>query len=46
MAIRAGASGVKTAVGNAGVSLEDFADMIKNCGNRYGFYSDIRYPAL
>ena len=46
MAIRVGASGVKTAVGEAGVSLENFAAMIKNCGNRYGFYSDIRYTEL
>ncbi len=46
MAVRAGASGVKTAVGDTGVSLEHFADMVKNCGNRYGFYSDIRYTEL
>ena len=46
MAIRAGASGVKTAVCETGVSLENFADMIKNCGNRYGFCSDIRYTEL
>ena len=46
MAVRAGASGVKTAVGEANVSLESFADMVKNCGNRYGFYSDIRYTEL
>ncbi len=46
MAIRAGASGVKTAVSDAGVSLESFADMVKNCGNHYGFYSDIRYTEL
>ena len=46
MAIRAGANGVKTAVGEAGVSLESFAAMVKNCGNRYGFYSDIRYTEL
>jgi 2-isopropylmalate synthase len=46
MAIRTGANGVKTAVGEAGVSLESFAAMVKNCGNRYGFYSDIRYTEL
>ena len=46
MAIRAGASGVKTAVCETGVSLEDFVGMVKNCGNRYGFYSDIRYTEL
>ena len=46
MAIAGGASGVKTAVGDAGVSLENFAAMVKNCGNRYGFSSDIRYTEL
>ena len=46
MAVRAGASGVKTAVSDAGISLESFAAMVKNCGNRYGFYSDIRYTEL
>ena len=46
MAIRAGASGVKTAVGDAGVSLESFSAMVKNCGNRYDFYSDIRFTEL
>lgn len=46
MAIEGGASGVKTAVGDAGVSLENFAAMVKNCGNRYGFSSDIRYTEL
>lgn len=46
MAVRAGAMGVKTAVCEAGISLENFADMVKNCGNRYGFYSDIRFTEL
>ena len=46
MAVRQGATGVKTAVGEAGVSLESFAAMVKNCGNRYGFYSDVRYTEL
>ena len=46
MAIEGGASGVKTAVGDTGVSLENFAAMVKNCGNRYGFSSDIRYTEL
>ena len=46
MAVCAGASGVKTAVGDAGVSLDNFAAMVKNCGNRYGFYSDVRYTEL
>lgn len=46
MAVRAGAAGVKTAVGEAGISLESFAAMVKNCGNRYGFYADVRYTEL
>lgn len=46
MAVRAGASGVKTAVDDAGISLENFLTMVKNCGNRYGFDSNIRYTEL
>ena len=46
MAVRAGATGVKTAVGDMGVSLESFVAMVKNCGNHYGFASDIRYTEL
>ncbi|MBO7274696.1 MAG: hypothetical protein J6V22_07555 [Clostridia bacterium] len=46
MAVRAGAAGVKTAVGEQTVSLEKFANMVKNCGNRYGFSSNIRYTEL
>jgi 2-isopropylmalate synthase len=46
LAVEAGAAGVKTAVGDQTVSLESFADMIKNCGNHYGFSSDIRYTEL
>ena len=46
MAVRAGATGVKTAVGDQMVSLEDFSQMVKNCGNRYSFASGIRYTEL
>lgn len=46
MAVRAGASGVKTAVSDTGISLENFSAMVKNCGNRYEFYSGIRYTEL
>ena len=46
MAVRAGASGVKAAMGDAGISIEGFSTMVKNCGTRYGFYSDIRYTEL
>lgn len=45
-AVREGASGVKTSVGGAVVPLETFATMVKNCGNRYGFSSSIRYTEL
>lgn len=46
LAIRAGASGVKTAVGNEGVSLETFAGMIKNCGVTYEMATGVRYTEL
>ena len=46
LAVMKGAAGVKTAVGGDTVSLEVFADMIKNCGNHYGFASGIRYTEL
>lgn len=45
-AVRAGAAGVKTSVGGAVVPLESFATMVKNCGDRYGFSSGIRYTDL
>ncbi len=37
LAVRAGADTVKTAVDGTCVSLEAFCDIIKNCGNHYGF---------
>ncbi|MBE6778698.1 MAG: hypothetical protein E7541_04840 [Ruminococcaceae bacterium] len=46
LAVRAGAAGVKTAVGGHTVPLESFATMIKNCGDSYGFTSHIRYTEL
>lgn len=46
LAVRAGAAGVKTAVGGSTVPLETFAAMIKNCGDSYGFSSHIRYTEL
>ena len=45
-AVRAGAAGVKTSVGGAVVPLESFATIVKNCGDRYGFSSGIRYTEL
>ncbi len=46
MAVRAGADTVKTAVGGDTVSLETFADMIKNCGEHYGLSTGVRYTEL
>lgn len=46
LAVRAGAAGVKTCVEGSGVSLETFADMVKNCGNTYGFSTGIRVTEL
>ncbi len=46
LAVRAGADCVKTCVEGTGVSLEIFADMVKNCGNTYGFSSSVRVTEL
>ncbi|MBO5222846.1 MAG: hypothetical protein J6C26_11105 [Clostridia bacterium] len=46
LAVRAGVDGVKTSVDGTCVSLETFADMIKNCGNTYGFSSSVRVTEL
>lgn len=46
LAVRKGADCVKTSVGSETVSLETFAEMVKNCGNSYGISSDIRYTEL
>ena len=46
LAVKQGVSVVKTAVDGATVSLETFADMIKNCGNDYGFTSNIKVTEL
>lgn len=46
LAVRTGASGVKTVVGDAGISLETFAGMIKNCGVTYEMATNIRYTEL
>ena len=46
LAVRGGVSGVKTSVEGNGVSLETFADMVKNCGNTYGFSTAIRVTEL
>lgn len=46
MAARDNADVVKTAVTNGTVSLETFAETLKNCGNNCGLSSDIRYTEL
>ena len=42
LAVRAGADTVKTAVEGLCVSLEAFCDIIKNCGNHYGFSAGVQ----
>lgn len=46
MTARDSADAVKTAVTNGTVSLETFAETLKNCGNNCGLSSDIRYTEL
>ena len=46
LAVRSGVCGVKTSVEGNGVSLKTFADMVKNCGNTYGFATGIRVTEL
>ncbi len=46
LAVKQGITTVKTAVDGDTVSLETFADMIKNCGNDYGFASNIKTTEL
>ena len=46
LSVKNGVQYVKTAVSNDTVSLETFATMVKNCGNSYGFESDICFTQL
>ena len=46
LAVKEGVDFVKTAVDGETVSLETFSDMIKNCGNDYGFSSNIKVTEL
>lgn len=46
LAVKNGAMCVKTAVGGNVVELDIFADMIKNCGDSYGFCSSVKYTEL
>ena len=45
-AVQSGAVGVKIAVGGTVTSLETFATVLKNCGDRYGLTSAIRQTEL
>ncbi len=42
LAVKSGASGVKTAVGGNVTALDVFADMIQNCGITYGMTTSLR----
>ncbi|MBQ2933070.1 MAG: hypothetical protein IJE02_00465 [Clostridia bacterium] len=46
LAVKQGIDTVKTAVDGTTVPLDIFADMIKNCGNDYGFTSNIKTTEL
>ena len=46
LSVRKGIECIKADIGGSGVPLETFSDMVKNCGNDYGFYSDIKTTEL
>ena len=46
LAVRAGADYVKTTVGGTATPLETFAEIVRNCGNNYGFSCGIRATEL
>ena len=46
LAVKQGVTIVKTAVDGTTVPLDIFADMVKNCGNDYGFTSNIKTTEL
>jgi 2-isopropylmalate synthase len=46
LAVRNGASAVKTAVGGDITALDTFCTVIKNCGESYSLSTDIRYTEL
>ena len=46
LAVKQGVTTVKTAVDGTTVPLDIFADMIKNCGNDYGFASNVKVTEL
>ena len=46
LAVRENAAFVKTEIGGNGISLETFADLIKNCGVSFDISSSIKYTEL
>ena len=46
LSVREGVKIVKTAVDGDCVPLEIFATMVKNCGDSYDFYSNLRYTEM
>ena len=46
LSVRKGVDFVKTDISSNGVDLEAFSDMVKNCGNDYGFTADIKQTEL
>ncbi|MBR5524981.1 MAG: hypothetical protein IKU51_06920 [Clostridia bacterium] len=46
MAVRAGADGVKTAIGGDVTDLTTFATLCKNCGDSYGFACGVNYTEM
>ena len=46
LCIGAAADGVKTSVGGDEVPLEAFSNIIMNCGNSYGYTTDIKYTEV
>ncbi len=46
LSVKAGAKYVKTSVCNENVSLETFASMVKNCGENYGFTTELCFTQL
>ena len=46
LSVRKGVDIVKTAVDGDCVPLDEFITMVKNCGDNYGFYSNIRFTEM
>ena len=46
LAVRNGATAVKTSVGGQTASLENFAEIVKDCGDKYSLKTSINYTQL